>query len=143
MTEHIAATADDLATRYVALWNEPDAGRRRSEVRALWAEEGSHLLLPPQEYRQAADRLGFPGATLEAKGHAALDVRVGRAYQEFVAPGGYTFALRGRPQRLGDVVRLSWDMLDRAAGTPAGGGTEFLVLDAAGRILADHQFIDD
>jgi hypothetical protein len=142
MTEHTALGTDALATRYVALWNEPDAGRRRAAIRDLWAADGSHVLLPPEEYRREADRLGFPAATLEARGHAALEVRVSRAYEEFVAPGTYTFALRGRPVRLAGVVRLSWEMVDRAAGTAAGGGTEFLVLDGEGRIAADHQFVD-
>ena len=38
---------DDLkefTERYVALWNEPDAERRREQIRRLWSEDGAHLV---------------------------------------------------------------------------------------------------
>jgi hypothetical protein len=132
----------DLATSYVALWNEPDAVRRGELIRSLWAVAGRQVLQPPEELRQAADRLGFPAATLEARGHAAMEIRVARAYDEFVAPGTYSFTLRGDARRLADVVLLSWAMTPVTDGTPAGGGVELLTLDAEDRITADYQFID-
>jgi hypothetical protein len=50
----------DLVRRYVALWHEPAAELRRKAVHDLWAEDGAHVLAPPQEMRQAAAGLGFP-----------------------------------------------------------------------------------
>ncbi|MYQ79422.1 MULTISPECIES: hypothetical protein [unclassified Streptomyces] len=41
----------DLTDRYVAVWNEPDAERRRAAVRALWSADAVHVLRPPQEIR--------------------------------------------------------------------------------------------
>jgi hypothetical protein len=34
----------ELAGRYVAVWNEPDAKLRREAIRGLWAEDGTHIL---------------------------------------------------------------------------------------------------
>ncbi|MFI9321648.1 hypothetical protein ACIGXI_17960 [Kitasatospora aureofaciens] len=42
--------------------------------------------------------------------------------------------------RLRDVVRFSWEMVSVGTGELAGGGVEFVVLDADGRITADYQF---
>jgi hypothetical protein len=61
----------ELAGRYVAVWNEPDAGLRRAAIRELWAEDGAHILQPPQQIRQAAAGLGFNSTTLQARGHDA------------------------------------------------------------------------
>jgi hypothetical protein len=44
----------ELVRRYVAVWHEPDAELRRKAIRELWAEDGAHILQPPQEIRQAA-----------------------------------------------------------------------------------------
>jgi hypothetical protein len=68
---------NDLAERYVALWNEPDVGRRREMVRALWTEGGAQVLRAPEELRERADQLGMD-ATLQARGHDALEERARR-----------------------------------------------------------------
>ncbi len=49
----------ELARRYVAAWNEPDAVRRRAAIQGLWAEDGAHVLQPPQEIREAAARVSL------------------------------------------------------------------------------------
>ena len=54
---------DTLASRYVALWNEPDPGLRRKTIEELWAADGAHLLEPPEAARAEASRLGFAGST--------------------------------------------------------------------------------
>lgn len=65
----------ELADRYVALWIEPDADRRRAAIRELWPRGGVHLLQPPRELRDAASALGLV-SMMEARGHDALEVRV-------------------------------------------------------------------
>src|SRR6266702_2491969 len=62
----------ELVSRYVAVWNQPDAELRRRAIHDLWAEDGAHILGPPQEIRKAATGLGFPSTTLEARGHDEL-----------------------------------------------------------------------
>lgn len=129
---------DTLAERYIALWNEPDAGLRRKAIEELWTADGAHLLEPPEEARAAADRLGIPGATFEAIGHDAIEHRVTTSYQDFVAGQGFTFRPAGTARRVRNTVMFRWDAVHD--GAVVGGGTEFVVLDAEGRITADHMF---
>ncbi|MGW1805399.1 hypothetical protein [Streptomyces sp. NPDC002078] len=131
-----------LTDRYVAVWNEPDAERRRAAVRALWSADAVHMLQPPKELLQAAEGLGFDRLVLEARGHSALDFRVTRAYEEFVAPGTFVFRSRGNTDRLHDVVKFHWEMVQRDGGEVAAVGLEILVLGPDGRILSDYQFIE-
>lgn len=58
----------ELVERYVAVWIEPDADRRRKAIAELWTEDGVQLLQPPQEIREAAAALGVT-PTLEARGY--------------------------------------------------------------------------
>lgn len=133
---------NDLTERYVAVWSESDKERRHAAVRELWAAEAVHVLQPPQEMRQAAAGLGFDRLVLEARGHDALEVRVTRAYEEFVAPGAFVFRSRGDADRLHNVVKFRWEMVPRAGGEAAGTGLEILLLGADGRIVSDYQFIE-
>jgi hypothetical protein len=130
-----------LADRYVAIWNESDADVRRRTIPELWAEDGLHMVEPPQEVRDAAAALGLASA-LEARGHDALEARVTRAYEEFVAPGEFRFRPRGDAARLRDVVKFTWEMVPVSGGDAAAVGLELLVLDGGGRIRADYQFIE-
>ncbi|MDO3701878.1 hypothetical protein Q3W71_09310 [Micromonospora sp. C28SCA-DRY-2] len=132
----------DLTDRYVAVWNEPDPERRRTAIAALWSPDAVHVLQPPQEMRQTAEGLGFERLTLEARGHDALELRVRRAYERFVAPGTFVFRSHGDADRLHDVVKFRWEMVPRAGGDAAGGGLEILILGADGRIGNDYQFIE-
>jgi hypothetical protein len=131
----------NLMERYVALWNESDAAARAASVRALWAEQGRQLLQAPVEIRERAAAVGFPVTTLAVRGHRELEARVTRAYEMFVAESGHHFRGRGTSTRVGDAVKVAWEMVD-AAGTVVGGGTDLLLLDAAERIVTDYQFID-
>jgi hypothetical protein len=132
----------ELVSRYVALWNEPDTELRRTAIHDLWTEDGAHILQPPQEIRQAAAGLGFTSTTLQARGYDALEVRVTRAYQEFVAPGKFTFTPRDNADRLGNIVKFNWEMVPTGGGEVAGAGLEILFLDEDGRIKTDYQFIE-
>jgi hypothetical protein len=132
----------ELAGRYVAVWNEPDPELRRKAIHELWTEDGAHILQPPQEIRKAATGLGFTSTTLEAHGHDELEVRVTRAYQEFVAPGEFAFKPRDNADRLHNVVKFNWEMILSTGGEVAGAGLEILILDKDGRIKTDYQFID-
>ncbi|SDT41434.1 hypothetical protein SAMN05216371_2212 [Streptomyces sp. TLI_053] len=133
-------TAQRIADRYVALWNEPDPDRRRRAIEELWAADCVHLLQPPEDMRERAAELGFADTVLEARGHDALERRVARAHQEFVADGGYAFRGQGEAIRVGDAVKLTWVMVRPGEAEVLGGGVEVLVLDEGGRIATDYQF---
>jgi hypothetical protein len=135
-------TPHELADRYVALWNEPDPSRRRQLIEELWTEDGVHILQPPQEIREIAARPGIGlAARLEARGHAALEARATSAYEEFIAPGAFSFRRRDNVERVADVVKFNWEMV-ATDGVIAGVGLEFLVLAPDGRIRRDYQFIE-
>ncbi|HKA83735.1 MAG TPA: hypothetical protein VKD21_07720 [Acidimicrobiales bacterium] len=144
--DHGTAVKDtrELVDRYVALWNEPDPDVRRRTIRELWAPDGAQVLVdPPVEIRDAADRLAFPHPTLEVHGYDAIEARVSRAYEMFIAPGEYVFELGGDASRLlGNVVSLTWSMVSRADRDKAGGGLNVLALGEDGRIRLDYQFVE-
>jgi hypothetical protein len=133
--------AEDLADRYVALWNEPDPERRRELLEGLWVEDGSHILQPPEELREIASRPGLGlAATLEARGHDELEARAATAYEQWVGSGTMTFRRRDDVERLADVVKFHWEGVS-PDGEVTGVGLDFLVLDPDGRIARDYQFI--
>ena len=103
----------DLVDRYVAVWSEPNAERRRRAVATLWTEDGVHLLQPPQSVRDAAAALAV-NAVFQARGHEELEARVARAYEEFIAPGEFSFRSRHDATHLGDVVKFHWEMVSKS-----------------------------
>jgi len=115
----------ELAARYVGIWNEPDAMRRRRRIAELWAEDGRHFT-----------------RTLEARGHEALETRVATAYEKWVKEGGYVFAPLGSASGHHDVVRLGWQMRPAAGGAAVSVGAAFLLVGDDGRIRVDYQFTD-
>lgn len=134
-------SAEDLANRYLAVWNEPDADVRRQAVEQLWTEDGVHLLDPPEEIVKRAAEIGV-SATLEARGHAELVRRVSKAYDEFVAPGQYEFVRHGAAAAIRDLVKLRWAMVPAGGGEALAIGIDLLLLAPDGRIRADYQFIE-
>jgi hypothetical protein len=132
----------NLIHRYVAVWNEPDAERRRAAIHELWSADAVHMLQPPKELLQTAEGLGFDRLVLEARGHHALEFRVTRAYEEFVAPGSFVFRSRGNADRLHDVVKFNWEMVPQDGGEVVGVGLEIFILGPDGRIVSDYQFIE-
>jgi hypothetical protein len=133
--------AADLADRYVALWNEPDAGRRRRAIAELWTEDGRHFVQPPQEIRRIAAQPGVGlTAILEARGHGEIEARVASAYEHWVASEGLTFRRRDDAAHLGDVLTLRWEAVDKR-GELSAVGQHVLVLAADGRIERDYTFV--
>ena len=132
----------ELTAQYVALCNEPNSDRRRMAVERLWAADGVHVLAAPPAIAEAVETLGFPSITLEARGHPALQHRVGRAHHDFVATGQFTFRSRGDADRVGDVITFTWEMVTTEGEEVAAIGLEVLTLDPDGRIIADYQFIE-
>ncbi len=133
---------NEIADRYVALWNEPDPHRRRTAIEELWTDDGVHVLQPPVEIRAiaAAPGIGLT-ARLEAHEHAALEVRATSAHEQFIASGEYSFQPRDNVERLGEVVKFNWEMVS-GDGEVAGVGLEVLVLAHDGRIRTDYEFIE-
>jgi hypothetical protein len=117
----------DIATfidRYVNIWNEPDADRRRLTVHELWQEDARHL-----------------ARTIEAIGHEDIETRVANAYEKWVREKGNVFRLRDVDGHHG-AIRLRWEMLPAAGGEVISVGLDLLVLGEDGRIRTGYQFIE-
>ena len=133
--------AEDLANRYVALWNDRDADRRRRTIAELWTHDGRHLVQPPQEIRAIAAQPGIGlSAILEARGHEEIEARVASAYGHWVGSEGLSFRRRDDAEQLGDVLKFRWEALDRD-GELFAVGLHVLVLAADGRIERDYTFV--
>ena len=141
LPETRAKAAERLADRYMALWNEPDAVRRRRMIAELWTEEGRHILQPPQEIRGIAARPGLAlTAILEARGYEEIEARAASAYEHWVGSEGLSFRGRDDAERLGDVVKFHWEAVAKG-GELFAVGLNFLVLAADGRIERDYTFV--
>ena len=113
-----------LADRYVAVWNETDPERRRRAIAALWAAEGEH----------------YVGAR-EVRGYDALEQRIIGSHEKNVRDGGHRFRAVPDARALRDVVTFHWEMLQADSEDVVATGREFLILDPQGHILVDYQFI--
>jgi hypothetical protein len=118
-------SAQQLADRYVAVWNETDAERRRQTIADLWIPEGEH----------------YAGAR-EVRGYAALEERVRGSHEKNVRDGGYRFRAVKDAQALRDVVTCHWKMAPAESEKVAASGFIFLLVDGHGRIRVDYQFFD-
>ena len=137
-----AKAAEQLADRYVALWNEPDADRRRWMIAELWTKHGSQILQPPQEMREIAASPGIGlAATLEARGNCELQARATTSYEHWVGSEGLSFRARDDAQRLGDVVTFHWEAVVDD-GSAAAAGLNVLVLAADGGAQRNYTFVD-
>ena len=111
--------------RYITVWNEPDAERRRATIRALWQEDAHHL-----------------ARTLEAFGHDGIESRVATAYDKWVKEKGNVFRLRDGVDGHHGTLKLRWEMLPASGGDVISIGLDFLVLGGDGRIRTGYQFIE-
>jgi hypothetical protein len=113
-----------LADRYVAVWNEPDLQARRRVIAELWAPDGAHYV-----------------RSRECRGYGELETRVAGSHEKNVTIGKNRFRARPNAQALHDTVTFNWEMLPQASEEVLAVGLEFLMLDRDGRIVADYQFI--
>jgi hypothetical protein len=80
--------ANQIADRYIAVWNETDPARRNAMLAKDWSADATY-----------ADPL------MKGEGHAEIGALIGAVQQRFP---GFRFALNGRVDSHGDNVRFSW-----------------------------------
>jgi ketosteroid isomerase-like protein len=117
----MANVIENLLTRnLLEVFGEPDAGKRRVAIAALWAEDGV-----------------FTDPHGRYVGHAALNDAVSQLHARFP---GFGFTPIGTPQAFYDVGRLAWRH------GPLGDPSKVTGLDVVtvrnGRIAALYAFID-
>jgi len=112
---------NDIAARYVALWNETDGERRRDLIARSWTDNASYV-----------DPL------MRGDGHDSIDGLIAAVHERFP---GHRFAVRGEPDGYNDRVRFSWSLGAEGA-PPVAYGTDYAVLAADGRLKSVTGFLD-
>jgi hypothetical protein len=116
--------AQEIADRYAAVWNEKDDAARRRVIAQLWVPDGRHFV-----------------GTRQATGYDDLEKRIIGSHEKNVRDGGNRFRAVSDARQLRDAVCFHWEMLRGTSDEVAAVGLEFLLVDEAGRILVDYQFI--
>jgi hypothetical protein len=113
---------NQLADRYVALWNEHDPDVRHKLVDELWAEDGI-----------------YHNRLFVVQGRQMVEFAVGRGHDEYFSKG---FCFKSQNDAYGhhNGMRFSWVMVATATGEVDTFGQDFLLLDDDGRIRVDYQF---
>ena len=111
----------EIMDRYIAAWNETDAGKRRELVGSLWAADGSYT-----------DPLA------DVRGPDAIAELIGAAQQQFP---GFVFTPGGPVDANHNQARFTWH-LGPSGAEPVVIGFDVVVLDGGGQIAAVHGFLD-
>lgn len=112
--------ATQIASRYVAAWNETDPARRRALLREGWTENATYV-----------DPL------MAGEGYDQIGAMIGAVQDRFP---GCRFALDGRVDGYGDRIRFAWT-LGSASETDMIKGTDFVLLEG-GRLKSVTGFLD-
>jgi len=114
---------DNFLNRYMAMWHEPDAVKRRALVEDLWAGDAENLT-----------------RNFTVRGTEAIVARVAKAHEEWVARQGFIFRPGGPTDGHNHLIRFTWEMVPRAGGAAQARGLDIFVLDEDGRIRSLYQF---
>jgi len=114
-------TLTDLIDRYIATWNETDAGRRRELIARTWVEEASYL-----------DPL------LQGDGRDGIDAMIAQVQERYPA---HRFRRTGEVESHHDRVRFTWD-LAAEIGEAMVQGTDFGIVTHDNRLRAITGFFD-
>jgi hypothetical protein len=109
-----------LIDRYIAIWNETDAARRRALIAATFADGALYV-----------DPL------MESKGHAGIDDMVATLQQRFA---GHQIRRAGAIDAHHDRVRFGWELVGEGGAVVAKGIDVGTVADT--RLAAVTGFID-
>ncbi len=111
----------DLVERYLAIWNERDAGARRAAVDGLCAEDAT-----------------YTDPLVDVAGRDAIDAVIGAVQQRFP---DFVFRLAGDVDAHHDLARFTWE-LGPEDGEAVVVGFDVAVLTGDGRIGKVHGFLD-
>jgi hypothetical protein len=111
---------DSVIDRYIAIWNETDADRRRELIVRTWTEDASYL-----------------DPIMGGEGHDGIDAMIAGVQARFP---GYRFRRTGDVDVHHDRVRFGWE-LGPEGGPPSAGGLDVgVVVD--GRLGSIIGFLD-
>jgi hypothetical protein len=110
----------NIATGYIALWNERAADRRRDMLAQNWTADAAYI-----------DPL------MSGDGRDGIEALIAGVQQRFPE---FRFKLLGQPNGFGDRLRFSWGLGPDGIDSPIK-GTDFAVL-SDGRIRSITGFLD-
>ena len=114
----------EIGNRWISIWNDHDEAARNRQLTEIWASGASHFA---------------PG--FEGHGLKAIEERVNTAHSRFVKQGGCV--IRGVDYAgQGDALRILWEIAPSNGGDAIATGSEFMLLDEAGKVRLDYQFND-
>ncbi|MFC0508981.1 nuclear transport factor 2 family protein [Micromonospora costi] len=114
-------TFDELAGRYIAIWNETDPRQRRAAIDELWTADARYV-----------DPLGV------AEGREEIDRLVAAVQDQFP---GMLFRLVGPVDGHHDQLRFTWELGQAGAEAPVV-GFDVAVTDGDGRLRQVLGFLD-
>lgn len=112
---------EQVAERYLAIWNEADDRRRRAQMDETWSADARY-----------ADPL------MAGEGREGISAMIEAARARIP---GLRFSLDGKLDGHGPHLRFSW-RLGPEGGAVVARGTDFAALDAQGRLASVIGFID-
>ena len=115
------ATFDELAERYIDLWNETDPASRRRGVDELWSEDSRYV-----------------DPMVDAEGREAIDQTIGAVQDQFP---GFVFRLAGPVDAHHNHGRFTWELGPAGDEAPIV-GFDVAVTDAEGRLQTVLGFLD-
>ncbi|MEV4826281.1 nuclear transport factor 2 family protein [Micromonospora sp. NPDC049274] len=118
----MATSFDTLAERYIAIWNETDPARRRTEIADVWAADARYV-----------DPLSV------AEGREAIDAMIAAVQDRFFP--GMAFRLAGPVDGHHDQVRFTWELGPAGVEAPIV-GFDVAVVDGDGRLSQVLGWLD-
>jgi SnoaL-like protein len=112
--------ANTIAARYIDLWNERSAERRRDILNANWTENASYV-----------------DPVMSGDGRTGIDALIAGVHKRFP---DFHFTLLGKVDGYGNHIRFSWGLGPEGADSPIK-GTDIAVL-ADGKIRSITGFLD-
>jgi hypothetical protein len=121
MMESQMSNPTELIDRYIAMWNETDAERRRTLIACIWTEDASYL-----------------DPMLESEGQAGIDAMVGGVHERFP---GHRFRRTSDVDMHHDRVRFSWELAPEG-GAVVARGIDFAIVAPDQRLRTVTGFFD-
>jgi SnoaL-like domain len=113
---------NELVGRYIAAWNEPDAGARGQAVAELWTEDGT-----------------YTDPLVAVAGHRAIEAVIGGAREMFP---GHVFRLMDGVDGHHDIARFRWELVPASGGESLAVGFDVVVIADDGRLRGVYGFLD-
>jgi hypothetical protein len=111
----------ELIDRYIAMWNETDAERRRALIARTWVDDACYV-----------------DPVLQGEGQAGIDAMVRGVHERFP---GHRFRRTSDPDAHHDRVRFTWELAPEG-GPAVVSGTDFAVVAADKRLQTVTGFFD-